>query len=96
MTKLQTIYENKDSSSKDREHIDLNEIINQVNSKLQSKWRSAVHNHEQIQEQERQTKEYIRQIEIDFDDEIENLKMNFERELKSLTNYIKRLTINVR
>ncbi|CAF0856299.1 unnamed protein product [Adineta ricciae] len=95
LTKLQTIYENKDSSSKDQEHTDLNEIINQVNLKLQSKWRTAVHNHEQIQEQERQMNEYIRQIEIDIDDEIESIKINSERELKSLTNHIKRLTINV-
>jgi uncharacterized membrane protein YgaE (UPF0421/DUF939 family) len=34
-------------------------------------------------------------MEIDIDDEIENVKSNYENELKSLNEYAKQITINV-
>ncbi|UJR25802.1 hypothetical protein I4U23_007152 [Adineta vaga] len=92
---IQTEYQNKYFNSDDHEYIDLKQIVNQVNSTLQSKWHTAAQNHEKIQEKERQMNEYIRQIEIDFDDEIETVKMNYEQEFKFFHDYKKRLTINL-
>jgi hypothetical protein len=66
-----------------------------MNLILQSKYRSAIHDYETIQEKERQLNEYIRQMEKDTDDEIENVKINYENELKFLNQYSKQLTINV-
>lgn len=75
--------------------MDLSDTINKLNLKLQSKWRSAIQNYETIQEKERQINEFIRQMEIDIDDEIENVKINYENELNLLNEYTKELTLNV-
>ncbi|CAF4226817.1 unnamed protein product, partial [Adineta steineri] len=95
LEKIQIEYKNKQIDFNDKEHIDLNEIIDKVNLTLQSKWQSAVHDYEIIQEKEYEINEYIRQMEIDIDDEIQNVKTNYENELKFLNEYVKRLTINV-
>ncbi|CAF1482554.1 unnamed protein product [Adineta steineri] len=95
LKKIQIEYKNKQIDFNDKEHIDLNEIIDKVNLTLQSKWQSAVHDFEIIQEKEYEIDEYIRQMEIDIDDEIENVKINYENELKFLNEYVRRLTINV-
>ena len=62
---------------------------------LQTKWRSCINNYEEIQRKEHQLNEYIAQLEIDIDDEIENIKINYNNELKFLDEYAKRLTLAV-
>ncbi|CAF3887027.1 unnamed protein product [Rotaria sp. Silwood2] len=95
LEKLKTEYKNKIIDFNNKEHINLTEIVNKINVTIQSKWRSAIHNYETIQEKERQINEYIRQTEIDIDDEIENVKTNYEKELQFLSEYAKRLTLTV-
>ncbi|CAF3625422.1 unnamed protein product [Rotaria sordida] len=95
LEKLKIEYENKIIDFNNKEHINLTEIVNKMNITLQSKWCSAIHNYETIQEKERQINEYIRQMEIDIDDEIENVKINYEKELKFLNEYAKQLTFTV-
>ncbi len=70
-------------------------MINKINLILQSKYRSTIQDYETIQEKERQLNEYIKQIENDIDDEIENVKINYENQFKFLNNYEKQLTITV-
>ncbi|CAF0802188.1 unnamed protein product [Rotaria sp. Silwood1] len=95
LEKLKTEHQTKINDFNNKEYNNLTEIIKKINVTLQSKWRSAVHNNEIIQEKEHQINEYIRQMEIDIDDEIENVKINYENELKFLNEYAKRLTLTV-
>ncbi|CAM4866513.1 unnamed protein product [Rotaria socialis] len=95
LEELEKEYNNKIINCNNKENANLTEIINKINLTLQSEWRSAVHNHGAICEKERETNEYIRQMEIDIDDEIESVKINYEKELNFLNDYAKRLTLNV-
>lgn len=95
LEKLQTEYKTEVTDSHNQEQTNLIEIIDKMNEIIQSEWHSAVQNHEEIKEQEREMNEYIRQVEIDIDDEIENMKIYYENELEVLNEYSKRLTLTV-
>ncbi|CAF5217884.1 unnamed protein product [Rotaria magnacalcarata] len=95
LEELEKEYKNKIINCNNKENVNLTEIINKINLTLQAEWRSAIHNHGTICEKEREANEYIRQMEIDIDDEIESVKINYEKELNLLNDYAKRLTLNV-
>ena len=49
-----------------------------------------------MQEKERRSKEYIRQMEEEAEDEIEHLKQTYEKQLTDLNEYTHELTAKVR
>ena len=78
-----------------QDQIHRNEIIERINHKLQHKWQSAVQDYNNMEEKERQLKEYLRQMENEAEDEIEQVKQNYENQLIQLNEYTNQLTTKV-
>lgn len=78
-----------------QDQIHRNEIIERINHKLQHKWQSVVQDYNNMEEKERHLKEYLRQMENEAEDEIEQVKQNYENQLIQLNEYTNQLTTRV-
>lgn len=79
-----------------RDQLNLNEFIERLNTNLRQKWQSTVRDQQNIQEKERRSKEYFRQMEEEAEDEIEQLKQTYEKQLIDFKEYTHELTAKVR
>lgn len=84
------------TATKEQEHLELVAIVNRINTTLQSKWRSAQNDYDSHQEKERHRREYIRQLELDVDDEIESMKSSYVKEIQFCNGNVQQLTISVK
>jgi hypothetical protein len=78
------------------EHGELLDVIDRINRILQDKWHTAQNNYGQLQLKEYHMNEYIRQMEFDIDDNIEQMKNDNELEFNRLNDNVQYLTMNVR
>ena len=96
MQNLKSEYQKQSLDSTVEEQHNLSALLDRINSSLQTQWRSSVLNYEHLEEKERENNEYIRQMELDIDDDIERMKISYENECNMLNENAKHLTMSVR
>ena len=92
---LKSEYQKQSLDSTIEQRKNLAALLDRVNAALQTQWRSAVLDYEHLEEKERENNEYIRQMELDMDDDIERMKISHVNECNVLNENAKHLTMNV-
>ncbi|CAF1163644.1 unnamed protein product, partial [Didymodactylos carnosus] len=95
LKRLKSVYEKKLEKLGVEEQADVQDVVNKANTLLNTRWRCGIKTLETIQQHENEINAYIRQMEQDIDDEVENVKDGYLRELATSEANSKRLIVSV-